>query len=133
MVTRTARYGLPPLLLGQKPVYLVHKVERVPLPVTKTFYKTTKQRNNETTMENEIKANAMTATIWLHGEMLDNDAFAGYEGDINAFNELYKQVYAIARYELFDGAEVDQIIETFLLYLEEIANGERDQDWYLYV
>jgi len=84
-------------------------------------------------MENEIKANAMTATIWLHGEMLNNDAFAGYEGDINAFNELYKQVYAIARYELFDGAEVDQITETFLLYLEEIANGERDQDWYLYV
>ena len=84
-------------------------------------------------METQIKANAMAAAILLHDEMFNDDAFAGYEGDINAFNELYKQVYAIARYELFDGAEVDQIVETFYLYLEEIADGQRDCDWYLYV
>lgn len=81
-------------------------------------------------METEIKTNAMAATIQLHSEMLNDDAFAGYEGDIDGFNQLYKQVHSLARYELFDGATVDQIVETFYCYLNDVANGDRHMDYF---
>ena len=89
---------------------------------------------NETKMsyEQQFKTTALTATIALHNELVNDDAFAGYEADINAFNTLYKEVYTITRYELFDGADVEMINETFYTYMTEIANGEREVDWYLY-
>jgi hypothetical protein len=90
---------------------------------------------NETKMsyEQQFKTTALTATIALHNELVNDDAFAGYEADINAFNTLYKEVYTITRYELFDGADVEMISETFYTYMNEIANGERSVDWYEYV
>ena len=93
----------------------------------------TNNKSNETTMKTNYETNALEATIELHKQMQTDDAFAGYEADINAFNTLYNEVYTIVRYELFDGAEVDQVIETFYLYNTEIANGEREVDWYEYV
>ena len=87
----------------------------------------------ETTMKTNFENTALNACFQLHNELLNDDAFAGYEGDKDAFDKLYKEVYTITRYELFDGAEVDQVIETFFTYTEEIANGEREVDWFEYV
>ena len=86
-----------------------------------------------TNYETQFKTTALTATIALHNELVNDDAFAGYTGDKDAFDELYKEVYTITRYELFDGADVEMINETFYLYMTEIANGEREVDWYEYV
>jgi hypothetical protein len=90
---------------------------------------------NETKMsyEQQFKTTALTATIALHNELVNDDAFAGYEGDKNAFDKLYKEVYTITRYELFDGADVEMINETFYTYMTEIANGEREVDWFEFV
>lgn len=76
---------------------------------------------------------ALEATIAIHNSIKDDEFFAGYNGDIDAFNTLHAEVYAIVRYELFDGAEVDQVVETFYLYQTEIENGEREVDWYSYL
>ena len=83
--------------------------------------------------EQQFKATALTATIALHNELVNDDAFAGYEGDKDAFDKLYKEVYTITRYELFDGADVEMISETFYAYMTEVANGEREVDWFEYV
>ena len=83
--------------------------------------------------EQQFKTTALTATIALHNELVNDDAFSGYEGDKDAFDRLYKEVYTITRYELFDGADVEMISETFYLYMTEIAGGEREADWFEYV
>ena len=83
--------------------------------------------------ENQFKTTALTEAITLHNELVNNDAFAGYDADKDAFDRLYKEVYIITRYELFDGADEEQIIETWFLYFEEILNGQRDCDWFEYV
>lgn len=86
-----------------------------------------------TNYETQFKTTALTATIALHNELVNNEAFAGYGGDKDEFDRLYKEVYTITRYELFDGADVEQIVETWFLYFEEILNGQRDCDWFEYV
>lgn len=83
--------------------------------------------------EQHFKTLALEATIALHNQLANDTAFAGYNADKDAFDTLYKEVYTITRYELFDGAEIDQVIETWFTYFEEILNGQRDVDWYLYV
>lgn len=83
--------------------------------------------------EQHFKTLALEATISLHNQIKDNDAFLGYEGDKDAFDQLYKEVYTIARYELFDGAEIEQVIQTWYTYMEEVCNGYRDADWFEYV
>ena len=75
---------------------------------------------------------ALTACFQLHGELLNDEFFAGYEGTKEQFDELYKGVYKIVSEELPNGAEVDQVIETFYAYEDEIAKGLRELDWYLY-
>jgi hypothetical protein len=75
---------------------------------------------------------ALAATIAIHNQIQNDDAFAGYEGDIASFNNLYKEVDVIVRRELFDDADMDLTIETFFWYQSEIMDGEREVDWYLY-
>lgn len=84
-------------------------------------------------MEQSYKRLALDATITLHNQIKNDDAFAGYESTIEEFDRLYKEVYTITRYELWDGADCEQIVETWFTYFEEILNGERDLDWFEYV
>ena len=74
---------------------------------------------------------ALEATIAIHNQIKNDDAFAGYDGDIEAFNTLYQEVYTIVSDELPDEADIEQVIETFYQYNEEIANGEREVDWHM--
>ena len=85
----------------------------------------------EPTVNYETKA--LEATIALHNEIKNSDAFAGYDGDIIAFNSLYKEVYAIVANELPDDADIDQVFETFYQYDMEISQGLREVDWAEYV
>lgn len=75
---------------------------------------------------------ALAATIAIHNQIVNDDAFAGYEGDISAFDTLYKEVYVIVTRECFDDADLELVTETFFWYQNEIADGEREIDWYLY-
>jgi hypothetical protein len=74
---------------------------------------------------------ALEATIALHKELLADEGAAGYEGDKEAFDNLYKEVYIIVRDELPDDADVAYVCETFYDYQLEITNGDRDVCWYL--
>lgn len=76
---------------------------------------------------------ALLACLQLHKELLEDGGFAGYDGSKKAFDRLYEEVYAIVKEELWDGAEAEQVVETFLQYQAEVAVGVREADWYLYV
>jgi hypothetical protein len=75
---------------------------------------------------------ALRACFQLHSELLNDEYFAAYEGSKENFDNLYAQVYKIVSEELCDGAEIDQVIETFYTYETEIAQGLREVDWFLY-
>jgi len=85
-------------------------------------------------MQNTITSEklALEVCFKLHNELLTDEFFAGYEGSKENFDDLYTQVYKIVSEELWDGAEIDQVIETFYTYEDEIAHGLREVDWYLY-
>ena len=83
-------------------------------------------------MKNNFENTALTACFQLHNELLKDDFFAGYDGSKEQFDDLYAQVYKIVSEELWDGAEIDQVIETFYTYEDEIAQGLREVDWFLY-
>ena len=83
-------------------------------------------------MKTNFENTALNACFQLHNELLNDDAFAGYEGDKDAFDSLYQNVYKIVSEELWEGAEVDQVVETFYTYETEIAQGLREVDWYLF-
>ena len=74
---------------------------------------------------------ALEATIALHKELLTDDAFDGYEGTKDDFDNLYKEVYVIVRDELPDEADIVQVCETFYDYQLEITNGDREVCWHL--
>jgi hypothetical protein len=74
---------------------------------------------------------ALAACFVLHNEMLNDESFAGYEGAKDDFDSLYKEVYTIVREELWDGVDVELVVETFYHYQTEIVNGERDVCWFL--
>jgi len=83
--------------------------------------------------EQQFKTKALEATIALHNQLKIDENFAGYDADINSFNNLYHEVYAIVRYELFDDADLEMVVETYYQYQSEIADGEREVDWFEYV
>ena len=74
---------------------------------------------------------ALRSCFILHEQLLTDCCYAGYDGDKNAFDNLYNQVLVICRDELPDDADCDQVIETFHEYMLEIMNGHRECDWYL--
>lgn len=79
------------------------------------------------------EAVALAATIQLHGEMLNDECFAGYDGDKDAFDVLYQEVFVIARDDVtLEVDPVNQVVDMFYEYHSEICNGTRDIDWYLY-
>jgi hypothetical protein len=81
----------------------------------------------------DMQDRALRASSVLHNQLLTEACYAGYDGDKDAFDILFNEVFTIAREELPDDADVDQIVETFHQYQLEQMNGERDADWYLYV
>ena len=80
------------------------------------------------------EAVALSAACILHPELLQDENFAGYDGTKSQFDDLYRQLFVIARDEV--SLEIDPIgvvVETFYDYQTEIVDGVRDCDWYWYV
>jgi hypothetical protein len=78
------------------------------------------------------EAVALTAACRLHGELLADDGFAGYDGTKGAFDLLYSELFVIARDEIsLEISPVEQVVETFYQYQLEIGEGQREIDWYL--
>jgi hypothetical protein len=73
----------------------------------------------------------LEASFVLHQQLLTDCNYQGYDGDKDAFDNLYEEVYAIARYELPDDADNEQIVNTFHEYQLEQMNGDREIGWYL--
>jgi hypothetical protein len=77
------------------------------------------------------EAVALTAACQLHADLLYSEAFAGYDGSKLQFDLLYRELFIIARDEVsLEIQPVEQVIETFYDYQEEISAGERDFDWF---
>ena len=79
----------------------------------------------------DMQDRALRASFQLHNDLLNNAAYAGYDGDKKAFDRLFDEVFVITRDELPDDANVEQIIETFHDYALEQMDGVRETDWYL--
>ena len=79
----------------------------------------------------DFQQKALSASIVLHQQLLTDCCYDGYEGTKDDFDNLYKEVYAIARYELPDEADIEQIENTFHEYQLEQMTGERDVCWFL--
>lgn len=78
------------------------------------------------------EAVALQAAIQLHADLLHDEGFAGYDGTKAQFDALYRELFVIARDEVSLEVEpVNQVIETFYDYQQEIVWGERDVEWYL--
>ena len=82
-------------------------------------------------MKINLLEKVLTATIQLHGEMLNDCCYAGYDGTKDDFDTLYAEVYVICRDELPDDATVEYVCETFHDYALEQMNGDREIGWYL--
>ena len=75
---------------------------------------------------------AITAAAQLHGKMLTDDAFMGYDGTIEQFEDLVQQCYYIAREEVSLEVEpVEQIVDAFYQFNYEIMAGERDVTYWM--
>ena len=85
-------------------------------------------------MQNTITSEnlALEVCFKLHGELLKDEFFAGYEGSKEQFDDLYTQIFRIIETELPAHSDTDLIIETFYQYEDEIAQGLRECDWHLY-
>ena len=79
----------------------------------------------------QLQQKALTASFQLHGELLNEACYAGYDGDKEAFDNLYDEVLVICRDELPDDATVEYVCETFHDYKLEEMDGVRDIGWYL--
>jgi hypothetical protein len=78
------------------------------------------------------EAVALTAACELHGELLADQGFAGYDGTKEQFDNLYQELFVIARDEVSLEVEaVSQVMDTFFEYQMEISEGQRAFDWYL--
>ena len=82
-------------------------------------------------MKNNLLTKALEACFVLHKQLLDDCCYAGYGGTKDDFDTLYAEVYAIARDEVLDEADIDQICETFHEYQLEQMQGHREIGWYL--
>jgi hypothetical protein len=82
-------------------------------------------------IKNDLLSKALEATIVLHGQMLTDCNYAGYDGTKDDFDNLYAEVYIICRDELPDEADIEQVVETFHDYQLEQMEGHREIGWYL--
>ena len=81
--------------------------------------------------EMTVQQKALTACFELNNQLLNDNAAWGYEGTKECFDRLFAEVYVIARDEVPDEADIEQIIETFWDYQLEIMDANRECDWYL--
>jgi len=77
------------------------------------------------------EAVALTAACQLHADILHDPGFAGYDGTKEQFDNLYRELFAIARDEVSLEIEpLQQVIETWWDYQVEVSAGERNFDWF---
>lgn len=79
----------------------------------------------------QTQEKALRACFALHEQLLTSDAAWGYDGTKDDFDTLFAEVYIIARDEVPDEADIEQVIETFWDYQLEQMNGDREIGWYL--
>jgi hypothetical protein len=79
----------------------------------------------------DLSQKALAASFQLHKELLNDCCYAGYDGDKEAFDNLYNEVYVICRDELPDNATVEYVCETFHDYQLEQMNGDREIGWWM--
>jgi hypothetical protein len=79
----------------------------------------------------DLSRKALAASFQLHKELLNDCCYAGYDGDKEAFDNLYNEVYVICRDELPDNATVKYVCETFHDYQFEQMNGDREIGWWM--
>lgn len=78
------------------------------------------------------EAVALTAACSLHPQLLQDESFVGYDGTKEQFDWLYKELFVIARDEVSLEVEpVNQVIDTWYEYQEEVSKGERFAGWFL--
>jgi len=83
---------------------------------------------NDTSLQNL----ALESAFRVHSEILGDESFCGYEGTKTQFDDLYDELYVIARDETsLEVDPIDQIIETWYDYQNEICEGDRYPQWYL--
>lgn len=77
------------------------------------------------------EAVALQAAVQLHGELLHDEGFAGYDGTKEQFDELYRELFVIARDEVsLEVDPVNQVVDTFYEYQAEISAEVRQFDWF---
>jgi hypothetical protein len=79
----------------------------------------------------DLSRKALAASFQLHKELLNDCCYAGYDGDKEAFDNLYNEVYVICRDELPDNATVKYVCETFHDYQFEQMTGDREFSWWM--
>jgi hypothetical protein len=78
------------------------------------------------------EAVALTAACQMHGKLLNDDAFMGYDGTKDSFDSLYQELFVIARDEIsLEVSPFEQVTETWYDYQYEIMEGHREPCWYL--
>ena len=73
---------------------------------------------------------ALKAALQLHADMADNDAFCGYDADVEAFTRLAEECLFIIEDQLHD-ADLDEVIYQYYLNQTEIGEGLLAVDYYL--
>ena len=86
---------------------------------------------NEINLPLTLSQKALAACFQLHGELLNEACYAGYDGTKKDFDNLYAEVYVICHDELPTNATVEYVCETFHDYALEQMNGDREIGWYL--
>jgi hypothetical protein len=79
----------------------------------------------------ELEQKALAASFQLHGELLHEACYAGYDGMKQDFDNLYAEVLVICRDEMPDDAVVEYVCQTFHDYQLELMDGVREIGWYL--
>ena len=75
----------------------------------------------------------LTTACRLHGELLADEGFAGYDGSKDQFDRLYAELLVIARNEIHpDLLDEENLVETFYSFQAAIAAGDADADWFEY-
>lgn len=77
---------------------------------------------------------ALKAAFQLHGEILRDDGFAGYDGSLDAFHCLAEECLYIVENELSVEQEMNAVantVEWFYAIHAEISEGEREPFYYL--
>lgn len=78
------------------------------------------------------EAVALNAAVRLHPELLRNGDYPQYNGTKAAFDNLYKELFVIARDDVsLEIYPVDMVIQTWYDYQQEIHFGARQADWFL--